>query len=200
MGATGAAAGPQPHGPPHTGPLHSQVTAQSPRGPSDVRDLSGEGEPNAGWGRGGTQTSMRKKSTEEGAGQRGRDCLPSAGAAPHRERGRPSRGREGARAGWGSMGPGGFWLTGCGPPERGENRLRRVWSCPRGGEVQLSPQPGPQRQGKGRARPYTGGNLATSPGRHWSPLTFPTGLFQTPGSSPWPRAPSSGPAPEELSQ
>lgn len=47
---------------------------------------------------------------------------------------------------------------------------------------------------------YTGGNPATSPGRHWSPLTFPTGLFQTPGSSPWPRAPhpapSSGPAPE----
>lgn len=32
VGVAGAAAGPQPHRPPHTGHLHSQVTAQSPRG------------------------------------------------------------------------------------------------------------------------------------------------------------------------
>ena len=106
--------------------------------------------------------------------------------------------------GRGAWGPVASGSQAVGPPERGENRLRRVWSCPRGGEAQLSPQPGPQIQGKGRARPWTRGNPATSPGRHWFPLTFPTGLFQTPGLHPCPRAPhpvpSSGPASEELSQ
>lgn len=66
-------------------------------------------------------------------------------------------------------------------------------SCPRGGEAQLSPQPGPQRQASGMARPWMGKNPATSPGRHSSPLAFPTRLFQTPGSAPLAQSPLPSP-------
>ena len=139
-----------------------------------------------------------RKSTEEGVGQRGRDgtlgpvfrlqrlpprCL-------HQEQGRPSRGREGACAGWGSVGPRGFWLTGYGPPEWGENRLRRVWSCPRGGEAQLSPQPGPQNQEKGRAWPWTG----HFPWKALVPPHLPHWALPDPRATPL--APSPPPSPQ----
>lgn len=99
----------------------------------------------------------------------------------------------------GEHGARGFWLTGCGPPERGRERAGG-FDVLGGGPAE--PPARPPAPGKGQDRPFppcTGGNPATSPGRHWSPLTFPTGLFQTPGSHPGPEpphpAPSWGPAP-----
>lgn len=92
--------------------------------------------------------------------------------------------------GWGSGASG---SQAVGPPERAENRFRRMLSCPGGGEAQLSPQPGPQHQASGRAQPWMGGNPATSPGRHSSPLAFPTGLFQTPASAPLAQSPLCSP-------
>lgn len=106
VGAAGAAAGPQPHGPPHTGHLHSQVTVQSPWGPSDVRHLSGEGEPNSGWGGGGTQTNKEKKH-RGGSGAEKKGLSSVCGGCPPLRAGETEQ-----RQGGGPVLDGGAWGPG----------------------------------------------------------------------------------------